>query len=82
MGLSQVKFVSPVWQFCEKANSLMVIPLKNSKIYSSYCFHSRLFTFHLLVQLLLSMVKLNRVCQPISIEYKMVHGFKQNVFRT
>ena len=39
----------------------------------SYFFSSHLFTFHFLVQLLLPMVKLNRVDEPISIEYKMVH---------
>ena len=45
---------------------------------SRYFFPSHMFTFHLLVQLLLPMVKLNGVSQPIniiSIEYKMVHGF-------
>ena len=40
----------------------------------SYFFPSHLFTFHSLLQLLLATVKLNRVDQPISIEYKMVHG--------
>ena len=30
--LSQVKFISPVKQFYEKANSLMVIPSKTGKI--------------------------------------------------
>ena len=34
---------------------------------------------HWLVQLLLPMVKLNRVSQPISIEYKMVHGLRSIV---
>ena len=33
-----------------------------------------MFTFHSLVQLLLPVVKLNGVSQPISIEYKVVHG--------
>ena len=41
-----------------------------------------MFTFHSLVQLLLPTVKLNGVNQPISIEYKMVHGLNQAVFTT
>ena len=41
-----------------------------------------MFTFHLLVQLLLPTVKLNEVSQPISIEYKMVHGLIQAVYKT
>ena len=49
---------------------------------SRYFFHSHLFTFHSLVQLLLPTVKLNGISQPISIEYKMVHGLNQAVFRT
>ena len=44
---------------------------------SRYFFH-----FHLLVQLLLPNVKLNEISQPISIEYKMVHGLNQAVFGT
>ena len=44
---------------------------------SRYLFHSRLFMFHSLVQLLLPTVKLNGVSQPISIEYKMMHGLNQ-----
>ena len=39
----------------------------------SYFFPSHLFTFHSLVQLLLPVVKLNRIDQPILIEYKIVH---------
>ena len=39
----------------------------------SYVFPSHLFTFHSLVQLLLSIVILSGVDQPVSIEYKMVH---------
>ena len=35
---------------------------------SRYFFHSRLFTFHSLVQLLLPMVKLSGISQAISIE--------------
>ena len=49
---------------------------------SRYFFHSHLFTFHLLVQLPLPTAKLNGISQPISIEYKMVHGLNQAVFRT
>ena len=49
---------------------------------SGYLFHSRLFTFHLLVQLLLPAVKLNGVSQSISTEYKMVHDLKQAVFKS
>ena len=49
---------------------------------SRYLFHSCLFTFHSLVQLLLPKVKLNGVSQPISIEYEMVHGLNQAVFKT
>ena len=41
-----------------------------------------MFTFHSLVQLLLSTVKLNGISQRISIEYKMVHGLIQAVFTT
>ena len=41
-----------------------------------------MFTFHSLVQLLLPMVKLNGVSEPISIEYKMVHGLNQAVLAT
>ena len=49
---------------------------------SRYLFLSCLFTFYSLVQLLLPMIKLTGVSQPISIEYKMVHGLNQAVFRT
>ena len=49
---------------------------------SRYLFHSRLFTFHSLVQLLLPTVKLNGVSQSISIEYKMVNDLNQAVFKT
>ena len=52
--------------------------LKTAK--SRYFLHSRLFTFHLLVQLLLPTVKLNGVSQPISMKHKMVHGLNQAVF--
>ena len=34
------------------------------------------------IQLLLPTVKLNEVNQPISIEYKMVHGLNQAAFKT
>ena len=70
--LSQAKFISPVRQFCEKDKSFVVIQAKTAK--SRYFFPSHMFTFHSLVQFLLPMVKLNGVSQPISIEYKMVHG--------
>ena len=69
---SQAKFISPVRQFCEKDRSSMVIQAKTAKCRSFFPFHK--FTFHSLVQLLLTTVKLNGVSQPISIEYKMVHG--------
>ena len=46
-----------------------------------YRFHFRVFTFHSLVQLLLPTVKSNGVNQPNSIEYKMVHGLNQIVFK-
>ena len=49
---------------------------------SRYLFHSRLFTFHSFVQLLLPKVQLNGISQPISIEYKMVHGLNQAFFKT
>ena len=70
--LSQAKFISLVGKFCEKDKPFMVI----------YFFPSHMFTFHSLVQLLLPTVKLNGVSQPISIEYKMVHGLIQAVFTT
>ena len=47
-----------------------------------YSVPSHLFTFYSLVELVLPMVKLNGFSQPISIEYKMIHGFNQAVFRT
>ena len=65
-AISQGKFICTVRQFCEKINSFTVITSKTEK--SRYFFHSRLFTFHLLVQLLLPMVKLNGVNQQILIE--------------
>ena len=49
---------------------------------TGYLFHSRLFTFHLLLQSLLPTIKMNGVSKPILIEYKMVHGFNQAVFKT
>ena len=49
---------------------------------SRYFFPSHMFMFHSLVQLLLPTVKLNRVSQSISLEYKMVHGLIQAVFTT
>ena len=67
-------------QFCEKDKSVMVIQSKKTK--SRYFFPSHMFTFHSLVQLLLPTVKSNGVSQPISIEYKMVHGLNQAVFTT
>ena len=45
-------------------------------------FPAYMFTFHSLVQLQLPTVKLKGVRQPISMEYKMVHGLIQAVFRT
>ena len=78
--LSQGKFIYTVRHVCEKINSFTGITLKTAK--SRYFFHSRLFTFHSLVQLLLPKVSLNGVRQPISIEYKMVCGSNQAVFRT
>ena len=48
---------------------------------SRYFITSHLFTFHSLVQLLLSTVKLNGVSQPFLIEYKMVHALNRAVFR-
>ena len=44
--------------------------------------HSGFFTFHSLLQSLLPVVKMNGVSKPISVEYKMVHGFNQTVFKT
>ena len=41
---------------------------------SRYFFHSHLFTFYSLVQLLFPKVKLKGASQPISTEYKMVHA--------
>ena len=49
---------------------------------SGYLFHSRLFTVHSLLQSLLPTVKMNGISEPISIEYKMVHGFNQALFKT
>ena len=72
---SQAKFISPVWQFCEKDKSFMVIQSKNCK--TSVFFPSHMFTFHQLVQLLLPTVKLNGVSPPISIESKIVNGLNQ-----
>ena len=71
---------SPVGQFHEKAETFMVITPKYGKILVSLSFS--LFTFHSLVQLLLPTIKLNGVSQAISVEYKMVHGLNQAVFRT
>ena len=78
--ISQAKFISPARQFCEKDKSSIVIQPKTAK--SGYFFPCHMFTFHSLVQLLLPTVKLNEVSQPISIEYKMVHGLIQAVFTT
>ena len=78
--LSQVTFIGRVMQFCEKVYSFIAMPSTLSK--SRYFFHSHFLTFHSLVQLLLPVVKLNGISQPISIEYKMVHGLNQAVFRT
>ena len=77
---SQVKFISPVREFWEKANSFVVTPSKMAK--SWYFFHFHLFTFHSLVWLLFSTVKLNGASQQILKEYKMVHASSQAVFRT
>ena len=76
--LSQGKFINPVREFCQKDKSIMVIQSKKGKKFR-YFFPSHMFTFHSLAQLLLPMVKLNGVNQPISIEYKMVHGLNQAV---
>ena len=78
--LLQAKFISTVRQFCEKDKSFLVIQPKTAK--SRYFFSFYVFTFHSLVQFLLPTVKLNGVSQPISIEYKMVHGLIQAVFTT
>ena len=47
-----------------------------------YFFPSHMFSFHSLVQLLLQTAQLNGISQPISIEYKMVHGAIEAVFTT
>ena len=60
----------------------MVIQSKERQNLGISFFLSGTFTFHSLVQLLLPMVKLNEVSQPISIEYKMVPGLIQAVFKT
>ena len=70
MDVSQVPFVSIVKPSCK------------TPTLSWFFFHSHLFTFYSLVQLLLPTVKLNRVSEPISLEYKMVHGLNQAVLRT
>ena len=62
-------------------NPFMVIQPKTGKKFRYFC-PSPVFTFYSLVQLLLPTVKLNGVSQPVLIEYKMVHGFNQAVFRT
>ena len=77
--LSQVPFGSIVKQLCENTNSFMVIQPNPTK--SSYLLPSHLFKFYSLVQLLIPTVKLNGASQPISIEYKMVHGFSQAAFK-
>ena len=64
----------------KKINNSWQCSQKTAK--SRYFFPSHMFTFHSLVQLLLPMVKLNGVSQPISTEYKMVHGLNQAVFTT
>ena len=66
--------------FFLKIISFTVITSKTAKY--RYLFHSRLFTFHSLVQLLLPVVRLNEVRQSISIKYKMVHALNQAVFGT
>ena len=65
-----MKKINHSWKYSQK------------KAKSMYFFPSHMFTFHSLVQLLLPTVKLNGVSQPISIEYKMVHGLIQAVFTT
>ena len=47
---------------------------------SRHFFPSHMFTLHSLVQLLLPTVNSNGVSQPISIEYRVVHGLIQAVF--
>ena len=66
--------------FVKKTNLFIVIQPKATKF--RYFFPSHLFTFYLLVQLLLETVKLNGLSQPISTEHNIVHGFNQAVFRT
>ena len=67
-------------QFCEKKAHPRRYHQEAAK--SRYSIPSDLVTFHSLVKLLLPAVKLNGVRQPMSIEYKRVHGFNQTVFRT
>ena len=74
------RLLAAVKQFCENTNSVMVIQPKSCKL--RYFFPSHLFIFYSLAQPLGPTVKLNGVSQPISIEYKMVHGFNQTVFRS
>ena len=78
--LSQVSFGSIVNQFYENTHSFMAIQPK--PVIYRYLFPSHLFKSYSLVQFLLPTAKLNGVSQPISKEYKMVHGFNQAVSRT
>ena len=80
-GPFKVKFIRIMKQLCEKINSFVVIPSKNAKLRYHF-FHSCLFTFHSLIQLLLPKAKLNGVDHQISVEYKTVYGLNQAVFRT
>ena len=73
-------FVSTVKQFCETPSLSCSYSQKSVKF--GYFFPSHLFTIYSLIQLLLPMVKLNGVSLPISIEFKMVHGLSQALFRT
>ena len=79
MDLSQFPFVTIVKPFCKTPTISCFYSQKQGKF--RYFFPSHLFQFYSLVQLLLPTVKLNRVSQPSSAKYKMVHGLNQAVFR-
>ena len=72
---------SPVRQFHEKAETFLVLTPKYGKILVSLSF-SLVYISLVGSVIVLPTVKLNRVSQPISIEYKMVHGLNQAVFKT
>ena len=88
--LPQVKFIGPVRQVCEKVSSFMVMPSTPGKI---RVFRSFSLSYILLVgSVPLPKFKLNRISQPISIEYRLawlqsscvwsLHGLNQTVYRT